>query len=234
MADKQLEAYVAHAHSRGLHEQQIIELIRERGWSASDAIAAVKGDDLVPPAPANYQGDAHTMSTEMRHTNTEKPIAVVQNLSTRGFEYSIMFLSLWISAVSLGALGHIFVSDTFSKASNDYYYGDTNPLNTFFITALLVSFPIFAWLFLRLKKAELGDANLRQDPSRRKLIHMTQLVSFIFGMGYIIYFVFNLLNADRYNAGPSFAEQFSHTLVTLAIAGGIFVYYWRDDHKKEQ
>lgn len=227
-----IEAFIKQARDKGLDDAEIRTRLSAGGWSDSDINAGL--DDLVVPLPPT------TANPPAFHNqvHSSQPIAVVNNLSVRGFEYMVMFITLLTTAFSIGSLAHTFVNDIFSKASDTYSYGDVNSFGTFAVTLLIVSFPIFTYMFLRLKKAELADPTLRKDPSRRKLTQFTQLITFLFGMGYVIYFIYALLTPDRgsYYGGvdnsPSVVEQLLHTLITLVIAGGIFVYYWRDEHKE--
>jgi xanthosine utilization system XapX-like protein len=55
----------------------------------------------------------------------------------------------------------------------------------------------------------------------------------VLGIGFIVAFVYQLLN---YNAdgSPPLIEQALKTLVVLLISGGIFTYYWLDEHRTEQ
>lgn len=227
-----VEAFVKQAREKGLDDGEIRRRLSNGGWPAGDIDAAL--DDLtVPPPPNSQAGDM-----PLRHSDhSRQPIAVVSNLSVRGFEYMVMFITLLTTAFSVGMLAHTFIDSSFNKATNSYSYGEANPVSSFAITLLIVSFPIFAYMFLRLKKAEITDPSLRKDPSRRKLTQFTQLITFLFGMGYIIYFIYALITPERHSYysvsnSPGVLEQFLHTLVTLVIAGGIFVYYWRDEHRE--
>ncbi len=229
-----IEAFIKKAREKGLDDPEIRRRLTEGGWSDSNIDAGL--DDLMVPVPPPSGG--HQEPSFHNHLSSNQPIAVVGNLSVRGFEYMVMFITLLASAFSIGMLAHTYINSVFSKASDTYSYGDANPIGTFAITLLIVSFPIFAYMFLRLKKAELADPALRKDPSRRKLTQFTQLITFLFGMGYIIYFIYALMTPDRsasyggVDSSPSVVEQLLHTLVTLVIAGGIFVYYWREEHKE--
>jgi preprotein translocase subunit SecY len=87
-------------------------------------------------------------------------------------------------------------------------------------------------MFLRLKRAELADPSLKKDASRKRMSHLTQFLAFIFGVGYIVYFIFGLMNGTTSSYGEvnSVAESFMHMLITLGIAGSIFAYLWHDEH----
>ena len=212
-----------------MQNEDIRSTLLAAGWEDSH-VAAALGDELIVPAPPK-RSDSIVSSEFHSHSSTH-PIAVVQNLSVRGFEYSIMFLTLWAGAFSLMWLAISFVNDLFDKASGSYSYGVGNTTNAFIITVLLVTFPIFAYMFLRLKRVEHNDPGLKLDPSRRKLTQMTQLVSFIVAISFTIYFIYSIITPESSSAGAdSIVKRLLQTLVALVVAGGIFLYYWREDRR---
>ncbi len=240
--EKELVNYVKKARKKGLDTPQIIELLQLMGWTPAQAIAATLGDDLVPPAPPTTmppkpavmpeQGSRSTSETEIAaYSQASTPVEVVQTLTTKGIEYLIMFIALWGAAFSLGLLLHQLVDTYLSTNENNIYNGGA----TFGATTLIVCLPIFLCLFLYLKKAELLDTSIKKDPSRRKLVQLTLLVSFLFGIGYIISFLYTLIQGpDPYSGtAPSLVRQLLHMLITILIAGGIFTYYWVDEHRQD-
>lgn len=237
---QELHDFVQQAHQRGLHSQEIKELLIEAGWSHSDVITALYGQGLrvpVPPNPVGTSAVAATTSTQqmMSPGQSNQPLSVVQTVSTRGFEYAIMFFSLLASAFSLGLIIQRFIVEQFaappSNVGYDYYDDSGQGVYTFGVTVLLVTLPIFIVLFLRLKKAELLTPDLKKDASRRRMSHLTQFVAFLFGIGYIVYFVYAMINgvADD-GTTDNLAKAFWQTLTTVVIAGSIFGYLWRDEH----
>lgn len=132
-----------------------------------------------------------------------------------------MFLALTIAALALGSILQIAVTQAFSADS------DWSGFYTYAGSALIVSAPIFIILFWRLKTAELRDPKIRLDSSRKKGVQSMLVISFLVGVGNIIGYVFGILNGDS-----QISENTAHLLVTLLIAGGIFTYYWIDEHRK--
>ena len=98
------------------------------------------------------------------------------------------------------------------------------------IATLLVSGPIFAYLFLRLKKAELLDPSLRFDPSKRRTTQLTQVFTFIVCVANLIGFIYVVINKIGGGNGMSIGKAFLNMLAVLIIVGGIFAYYWMDEH----
>jgi hypothetical protein len=234
MTDNKLDAFVEQARSKGLHNQEIKDLLNDVGWDKETIAKAVYGDWIKVPKPEHPATALNSMSASAA---SSEPISVVQNLSTRGFEYSIMFVSLLVSAFSLGLILHQFVNGVFTEPiTTEYAYsGSEGGEYAFPATLLLVTLPIFVYMFLRLKRAELDDPALRKDPSRKRMSHFTQFLAFAFGVGYIVYFLYTLLSGSTdSNGAGSVAESFFHMLITLGIAGTIFGYFWNDEHRAAQ
>lgn len=228
-----LHQYIEAARAKGHKDSRIQQDLTGAGWDPDVVKAGLKGEDddlpIPPPPPSSSSG----------HARSQQPQAVVQNLTTRGLEYIIMFIALGVSAFALGSLLHSNVNVLMGGTDG----GFTSSTVSFASSALVVAFPVLAVLFLRLKKAELADPDLHRDPSRKRAVQLTLIVTFLIGLGNIIFFVYHLMTGPTrdysYNvvgsgAADGLLGNFIHLLITLAIAGGIFAYYWLDEHKKGQ
>ena len=219
--DLSLRHYIKAARAKRHSDEQIKRDLLSAGWNAKTVTAGLAGEDLpVPPPPVEV---------------ARAPRSVVQTFSTRGLEYIIMFISLGVAALSLGSLLHSNINTVFGSTDTSTIASSVS----FSAAALIVSLPIFIVLFLRLKKLELSDPGLLQDPSRKRAVQITLVITFLIGLGNIIYFVYSLMTGgtetSSYNmmgsqASPGIIGNFIHLVISLAIAGGIFVYYWRDEH----
>ncbi len=230
----QLVDYITRKRDAGLEEDKIRANLITSGWSADLVDSALKADlsDEVPLPPQPTQGLGPV-------ANTNNPVAVVNVATTRGIEYLIMFIGLWITASAIGSLLHGSIE---TLAGEESFYTNIAPFSA---AALIVALPIFVYLFLRLKKAELQEPEIRKDPSRKKAIQLTLIVTFLIGIGKIMGYIFSLLNGGGedggFFGGGGYASEMAispiydilHTFITLGIAGGIFLYYWRDIHKKD-
>ena len=225
MDNKALSDYIVAAREKGHIDDQIKHDLISAGWDKKMVAAAfASGDDLPVPPPPPSGADSNA------------PRPVVQSFSTRGLEFIIMFIALAVSAVALGSILHSSVNTLFGSNESVLGSGGSVP---FAASALVVAFPVLAYLFLRLKQAELVSPSLRLDASRKRAVQLTLVVTFLVGLGNVIYFVYSLMsggNTDAYNtfgssAANSLLGNFVHLVITLAIAGGIFMYYWRDEHQ---
>jgi hypothetical protein len=230
VANQALTDYIAAARAKGHEDGRIKKDLTAAGWNTKMVTAALTGDDdlpVPPPPPPGASSDAPA-----------PPRSVVQTFSTRGLEYIIMFIALGVSALSLGSLLHASVNALFGSAEG-FLTGSGSV--SFATSALIVSFPVLAVLFLRLKKLELSDPILLSDPSRKRAVQLTLVVTFLIGLGNVIYFVYSLMSGssnDAYNvvgsqAASTVMGNFVHLVITLGIAGGIFAYYWRDEHRQD-
>jgi hypothetical protein len=233
-----LERYIITARAKGHTDNQIKGDLLEAGWDEDLVTGGLKeAGDLVPPPPppssthakpakdTKSAAGAKTLETD----SADKFVKVVPYRSTAGLEYLILFISLWVAAMSLAAVLHGIVDMTFGKGDS-FYEG----VNSFATAALIVSLPIFSFLFLRLKKQEMVNPDIRRDVNRKNAVQLTLVVTFLIGLGKTIFYIYQLLNignSDVSGVGV-FASELLHTIITVGISGLIFVYYWIDDHKK--
>lgn len=152
--------------------------------------------------------------------NPDFPVPVVRVLSVRGVEYGMMTIALWISATTLAwvALNMLNGSKGFS-----YVVVPTS--------ALVVTVPVFGWLFMRLKRAELINSELRLDPSKRRWSQTTQMLAYLACLINLIFFVYTLLQHFSADKPKPIGKSVINLLVILVIAGGILAYYWADEHR---
>lgn len=187
-----------------------------------------------PPQPVSYSDLSQSPTPAQAPTpdwptddtaksTDDQPLAVVKVLSVRGVEYGMMTIALWVAASSLaGAILNLVNG------------GGGFDAVVVPVSALVICLPIFGVLFLRLKKAELRDPNLRKDPSKRRWSQTTQFLAYISLLINLIYFVYTLLQKASGNKGPSIGKSLINLVVIMAVAGGILAYYWFDEHRNRK
>ncbi|MBI1856661.1 hypothetical protein HY003_03885 [Candidatus Saccharibacteria bacterium] len=148
------------------------------------------------------------------------PVPVVRVLSVRGVEYLMMSFALWLGAGSL-----IWVLLALING-----YGSTTTLAMPGAT-MIVSVPVFAFFFLRLRKQELVNSSLRYEPSKRRLTQITQFVAFITCMLNTVTFVYLMIAKVSGQDGIVLWKAFANLLIVLIVVGGILAYYWADEHR---
>lgn len=148
------------------------------------------------------------------------PQPVVQVFSPHGIEYVFQTLSLLT-----GALGLLIVLLSLVNGETGF------EVLGFPVAMLLVSLPLFAGLFLRLKNAELRNPALRLDASKRRTTQVVQIVTFLtclFSMIALVAIIFAKIGGSY---DGSIFKAFVNVLIILLVAGGILTYYWREEHR---
>lgn len=225
-----LTDYIKQKRESKVDDGKIRQNLIEQGWPTADVEKAmgISHDNDAPPPPPLVPSQVSVSS--------QNPTPVVNTFTTRGIEYLIMFISLWVTATSIGFLLHQLVDSALGGGSGDDFYGFIEPVTS---ASLVVALPIFAILFLRLKKAEQNDPSVRQDHSRRRAINITLVVTFLIGIFKVIGTVYQLISGGGdstfYDSVSTYnpLTEIMHLIITLGIAGGIFAYYWHDLHQSE-
>jgi hypothetical protein len=109
-----------------------------------------------------------TMHQSVNQATNVVPHPVVHVLSPRGVEYVFMTITLFT-----GAIG--FASALIAMFNGKFGFD----ILSVPVALLVVAVPVFAWLFLRLKKAELANPSLALDASKRRATQFTQIVTFL-------------------------------------------------------
>ena len=166
--------------------------------------------------PAGFQ------SGESILTDSVRPQPVVQVLSPRGVEYVFLTIALFV-----GSIGLISALLALVNGKADF------SVLAFPVATLLVTVPVFTWLFLRLKQAELSDPSLASDASKRRSTQFTQIIAFIVCLFTLIGLVSAIFGKLSSNYGGSIVKVLLDVLVILLVAGGILAYYWIDEHRSK-
>lgn len=179
--------------------------------SPPDPVAATV--PLTPPEPAA----APALSVP---SSTTSPVPVVRVLSPFGVEYVFMTICLFVGAIALATA-------LISLANGKIDFS----VLAFPAATMLISVPLFAVLFLRLKKLELSRPELKLDPSKRRSTQFTQITAFTVVLFTLIGLVFDIFMKLGGQGGLSIVKAVLDTLCILVVAGGILAYYWRNEHK---
>jgi hypothetical protein len=213
MSDSGLQKYIADLKAKNIPEAAIKTRLLQSGWTQQDvdkAFTAGLPDTELPPPPVPHFSMWIT------------------------FEYILVFISMYVSFTSLGGILHYAVDknipDSLDQTTYSYGYMLNDYLLTGYLASIIVTFPIFAILFLILRRQSVEKPAIKNIRSRKILIYFTLVVTFIYMIFHLITTVFQFLQ------GTSTARSLLHLGVNLLVAGSIFFYLLfevRSDRKNQ-
>lgn len=162
---------------------------------------------------------------EVNFSPSPLPPTVSTHSMWDAFEHVLLFISLYTVATSIALMLHLFV-DKWSPDIIRSEYAFSSSLASFqssllrgYMAALIVSYPIFSFLFLKIAGRTKSLPSLRNLRARKIFIYLTLVGTFIISMISIIQIVLNFLN------GNITVNFLLHFFVTFGISGLIFTYY---------
>lgn len=207
MATQEVTEYIKQALKMNISNKTIRENLVEAGWQQQDIDAGMEQVLPVPLAPGKKA------LTKLPGGNPTLWDA---------FEHILMFISMYVLAITLGLTLVLFV-DKWAPGTPDGYSNADAPwrLSTLrgYIASLLVAYPLFSFFFLRITKRTLDNPRIRALSARKFLIYLTLVVAFIVVIGNIIGLIFNFLSG---NITVNFLLKF---MVIITISGTVFTYY---------
>ncbi|HSX09086.1 MAG TPA: DUF5671 domain-containing protein [Candidatus Saccharimonadales bacterium] len=207
----ELKTYIEKARNKKLKDEQIKNSLLAVGWQEEQIAEALSIDpDLpVPPPP---------------------PFVAHVGMWT-GFLYIIFFISLYVLATAVSGILHLWVdkaiptvidnANTTTSSDFSFFFPDfeTPSVIRGYIAAIIVSFPLFIVLAFVLKRQLVTQPIVRNLRSRKLLIYITLIITFLILLGNIITICYDLL------AGTVTGNGLGHLGVTLLIVGAIFTYF---------
>ncbi len=141
------------------------------------------------------------------------------------FEHVLMFISLYVFSLASSLLLHTFVDkwipriNEYGQITDQVVVQVQSYMVRGFLASIIVSYPIFAALFLHLTKRTKQNPNLRSLKARKILIYLTLVIAFVVTITNVINAVYKFLSG---NINLNFIL---HLAIAIAINGLIFVYY---------
>ncbi len=205
----ELYLFVKHSLEKGIERTAIRNALLEAGWREDEVRNALSGFAQVSfPLPV------------------PKPKPYLQ--AREAFLYLVSFIALYIFALSFGSLIFYFIEQWFPDVTQYMYFDVSFGRMRMAISALVVSFPLYLWLSLRLKKARSLDPDKRESKVRKWLTYGTLVVASAIIIGDFIGVLFNLLG------GELTIRFFLKALTVFLITGSIFGYYLSDFKGEEK
>jgi hypothetical protein len=200
MADTRLHDFIDSALRSGKSKEEISEALTRAGWAEdriADGLRFFADVPFAVPVP--------------------RPRA---QLSARdAFLYLLMFGTLYVTAVQLGNLLFSFINLAFPEESTTFLTQHIQNTIRWAIATLIIAFPVFLFLHLKLQREVQRDPTRRQSAVRRWLIYLTLLVAAGVIVGDSITLVYRLLS------GELTVRFMLKVLVVAAISGSGFFYF---------
>lgn len=177
MADTRLNDFIDASLRAGKSRDEIRAALTEAGWANEQIADGFRFFADVPfPVPV------------------PRPRA---HLSARdAFMYLLLFGTLYISAYQLGSLLFAFINLALRDGLAIYEIEGARRGIRWSTASLIVAFPVFLWLSIRLTREAAADPARRQSAVRRWLTYLTLLIAAAIIVGDLITLVYNLLSGD--------------------------------------
>jgi len=205
----ELQSFVKDALGRGLSREETEDALLQAGWKPDQVKGAL--DSYAP---------------------IEFPIPVPRPkvyLSAReAFIYLVLFTTLYLTAFNFGRLIFQFINLAFpDPAAYAGFVDSVRQAIRFSVASLVIAFPIFLVLSVRIARAIQRDPNQRASKVRKWLTYMTLFVAAGIIIGDLTALVYGFLGGDL-------SMRFALKVVTVAvIAGAVFGYYLWDLRQEE-
>jgi hypothetical protein len=232
--EQKLNTYIQAARKRDLSDRTIRENLVAVGWELSVVEAALAADLPVPKPPTGSR--VQTSATPATQTGPADNTNSSSPTMWDAFEHILMFISMYVLAITIGLTLSLFVEKWFPGAPELYESGNNSwklSMLRGYIASLIVSYPLFAFFFLRITKRTMDNPFVRTLKARKFLIYLTLVVAFIIVISNIISIIFNFLN------GNVTLNFFLNFLIIVSISSLIFFYYlqqvkedWQPYHAK--
>lgn len=202
----ELKRFVERALEAGQGKEAAGFALQQAGWQ----------EDEVRDALAHYADVAFPVAV---------PVPRRQGTAREAFLYLVTFFALYTWAIALGNLlfGVIehYLPDRVID-NYDYYYDGADSGLRWAIAAIAVAFPIYFLLTRAHLKAYREEPERRRSSARRWLTYLTLFVAACVIIGYLIYFIGNVLDGE-------IAMRFIlKCAVVMLLAGGTFGYYFHE------
>ncbi len=207
--DAELREFIRHALEKGLVRSEIVSVLTKAGWSEteiSNGLSAYAAVDFPVPVPR------------------PKPYLSPREV----FLYLVTFGALYYSAYNLGALAFDVIDRSFPDQLQEQRFAQfAEDQIRWHLAALVVSFPLFLFMFRMVNNALTKDPIRRGSKPRRWLTYMTLFIAAFSLTADLTTLVYNAL-------GGELTIRFLLKVTTVGvIAGGIFAYFLLDLRKDE-
>jgi preprotein translocase subunit SecY len=206
-----LQPFLKQALEKGETHESITHALKKAGWPDEEIAPALRGFVIV---------DGFTLPVPRREPYVS---------AREAFLYLVLFLTLYITAVSLGTLLFSFIERAVPDILQTSRYTSMATLSTIRTStaSLIITFPIFTVLNRVLEKGLERDPQKRGSKVRKWLTYLTLFVAAVTIIIDLITLVGSLLS------GELTTRFLLKVAVVLLIAGTAFSYYLWDLRRDE-
>jgi len=211
--------YVILQKQKGVSSSTIAEKLKNAGWTDGDIEAALS-DNIVPiPEYATLKSvSSTTQSLAYNYTLWDT------------FQHFLMFLTMAIYVTTLDMLTYQLLEKLLPSKESPWYEFYSYSFGQYFgmalMSAVIITFPIFVFLFIRIKKQTVQNPALKSLKSRKVLTYITLAVTFLIVLGNIVNMLFQVLT------GNLELINFLHFLSPILMCSLIFTYFIREAREK--
>lgn len=196
--DQKLNAFIAHARGKGMDHATIRMLLLSAGWKEKEIATALAAEGLDMPVP-------------------EPPGA---GGARDAFLYLLSFTALYALVISSITISFQYLDTLLPDSAGHRWHSSAalQPIR-WSLAAILVSFPLFAWLTRFLARAVRSEPDKHNRPIRNWLTYLTLFITATAIMADLITLLYYFLE------GGLTSRFVLKAVELLVIAGIVFVYY---------
>jgi hypothetical protein len=204
-----LDLFVRESLSRGQTRQSIGDALAAAGWTPEQTRGVLDRYADVPfPVPV--------------------PRPRASTSAREAFAYLVLFATLYFASWNLGSLLFDLINRTWpDPAMSGYSYASGDSSIRWAAAAILIAFPVFAFVARRVAVDVARHPIKRLSPVRRWLTYLTLFLAATVLIGDMTTLVYNVLG------GEITTRFLLKVLVAALIAGAIFGYYLHDLRREE-
>jgi len=201
-----IELFIQASKKINASDEEIRQLLLNKGVSDQDIENALQHITTTTSVQVNTPSDFHISMWDT-------------------FEHVLMFITLYILAVSVTLTLKFFVNTWLPDpvyARNTISFSNTymNTILWWYLSAIIVAEPLFAFFFLNITKRTLQNPNIRQLRTRKTLTYLTLIFTFLVLLTYLIVTIYTLIS------GNITLNYCLNALIPVVISGTIFLYYF--------
>ena len=204
----ELVGFVREGLDRGIPREQIADILIRAGWPADQVQRALAGfADVESPIPV--------------------PRPAVSTRPREAFLHVVMFMALFVSAYSLGAVVFGLIDLALPDPAG-MPLEVIRELLRLSVAALVVASPVFAFVTRVIRRGVEAQPSSRRSRIRQQLTYLTLFIASCVLVGAVTALLYSFLG------GELTARFVLKSLTVTAIAGGAFGYYLRDLREAER